>query len=237
MSQAEAQIPLVELLPAFEEETGVRFRPRAVAQAAFEEGSFQGEALRLLASRLRALGRDKRLRRIGVLGTARGEGTTTVALGLARALAREPLQRVLYLELDAKRPTADRELGIQAPAVGLNQFLDGRGDVPVLRHPEGGFWVLSAGGARAKPPEPGAARRLPALLHAADRVFDFVVGDCPPLLPDAEGLEVQDHFDGLVLVVRSRSAPLETIRRSSRMLRPGRVVGFVLNAQHDILGR
>ncbi len=237
MSQADPQIPIFELLPAFEEETGVRFQPRAVPQAALDERTPQGAGLRLLANRLRALARDKRLRRIGVVGCARGEGTTTVALGLARALALEPRQRVLYLELDLKQPTADRELGLHAPAVGVNEFLDGRSEVPVLRHPTGGFWMLSGGGARPRPLESRAADRLPRLLRAADRVFDFVVGDCPPLLPDAEGLLLQDHFDGFVFVVRSRHAPLATVRRTAHMMRAGSVVGFVLNAQQDFIQR
>ena len=175
--------------------------------------------------------------RIGVVGCARGEGTTTVALGLARALALEPRQRVLYLELDLKQPTADSELGLHAPAVGVNEFLDGRSEVPVLRHPTGGFWMLSGGGARPRPLESRAADRLPRLLRAADRVFDFVVGDCPPLLPDAEGLLLQDHFDGFVFVVRSRHAPLATVRRTAHMMRAGSVVGFVLNAQQDFIQR
>jgi Mrp family chromosome partitioning ATPase len=237
VSQADPQIPLFELPPAFEEETGLRIRPRGVARAALDERSPQGAGLRLLANRLRALSRDKRLRRIGVVGCARGEGTTTVALGLARALGLEPRQRVLYLELDLKQPTADRDLGLKAPAVGVTQFLEGYSEVPVLRHPSGGFWVLSSGGVRSMPIEARAAHRLPRLLSAADRVFDFVVGDCPPLLPDAEGLALQDHFDGFVFVVRSRSAPLDTVKRTARMLRPGHVVGFVLNGQRDLIAR
>lgn len=237
MSQADPQIPIVELLPAFEEETGVHARPRAVARAALDHKNPLGSSLRLLASRIRALGRDKRLRRIGVVASAHGEGATTIALGLARALAAEPGQRVLYLELDLKRPAVDRALGFEAPAVGVTRFLEGHSEVPVLRHPSGGFWVLSGGPPRPRPLEPSASERLPRLLGAADRVFDFVVGDCPPLLPDAECLPLQDHFDGFVFVVRSRRAPLETVRRAARMLRPGLVVGSVLNAQRDILKR
>lgn len=237
MSQADPQIPIFELLPAFEEETGVRLRPRAVVQAALDERTPQGAGLRLVANRVRALGRDKRLRRVAVVGSAPGEGATTVALGLSRALAAEPHQRVLYLELDLKRPAADRALGLQAPAVGVTQFLEGRSEVPVLRHPTGGFWVLSGGRPRPRPLEPAASERLPRLLNAAERVFDFVIGDCPPLLPDAESLLLQDLFDGFVFVVRSRYAPLETVRRATRMLRPGLVVGFVLNAQRDLIKR
>jgi Mrp family chromosome partitioning ATPase len=237
VSQADPQIPIFELLPAFEEETGVRLRPRSVLQAALDERTPQGAGLRLVASRVRALGRDKRLRRVGVVGSAPGEGATTVALGLARALAAEPRQRVLYLELDLKRPAADRALGLAAPAVGVTQFLEGKSEVPVLRHPSGGFWVLSGGRTRPRPLEPAASERLPRLLNAAERVFDFVIGDCPPLLPDSESLLLQDQFDGFVFVVRSRHAPLETVRRAARMLRPGMVVGFVLNAQRDLIKR
>ncbi len=237
MSQDDPQIPVFELLPAFEEETGVRVLPRPVAAAAFDERAAMGASLRALATRVRALGRDKRLRRVGVVGCGPGEGTTTVALGLSRALAAEPPQRVLYLELDLKRPAADRELGFQPPALGVSQFLEGQSDVPVLRHPSGGFWVLSGGSARPGSLGPLLASRLPRLLNAADRVFDFVIGDCPPLLPDADTLLLQDHFDGFVFVVRSRHAPLETVRRAARMLRQGLVLGFVLNAQRDILRR
>jgi len=233
VSQDEPQVPIVELLPAFEEETGVRFEPRTLTRATFDERTPQGGGLRALATRLRALGRDKRLRRIGVVGCGAGEGATTVALGLARALGASPGQRALYLELDLERPAADRALGLEAPAVGLAQFLEGR-EVPVLRRPAAGFWMLSSGApvARARPAR-GAPARLPALLSAADRVFDFVVGDCPPLLPDREGASLRDLFDGFVFVVRSRHAPLETVRRAARLLQPERVVGFVLNAQRD----
>ncbi len=237
MSQADPQIPIFELLPAFEEETGLPVHPRPVPQAVFDEHTPQGASLLQLATRVRALGRDKRLRRIGVVGCGAGEGTTTVALGLARALAGEPRQRILYLELDLKHPTADRELRLAAPAVGVAQFLEGRSQVPVLRHPSGGFWVLSGGSKRPLPLERLAAARLPRLLSAVDRVFDLVIADCPPLLPDPEALFLQDHLDGFVFVVRARHAPLETVRRAALMLRPGLVVGFVLNAQRDLLRR
>ncbi len=237
MSQDDPQIPIFELLPAFEEETGVRVKPRPVVAAALDERAAPGASLRVLATRVRALGRDKRLRRVGVVGCGPGEGATTIALGLARALAAEPRQRVLYLELDLKRPSADRALGLSASAVGVTQFLEGKSEVPVLRHPASGLWVLSSGATRAKPLDPLAADRLPRLLSAADRVFDFVIGDCPPLLPDAGTLALQDHFDGFVFVVRSRHAALETVARAARMLRQGLVVGFVLNAQRDILKR
>jgi protein-tyrosine kinase len=235
---ADPQVPVFEMLPAFEEEGAAPFEPRPVARTVLDEHSAQGEQCRILGTRLVALGRDKRLRRIGVVGAGAGEGTTTVALGLARALSTERQRRVLLLELDLGRPTLDEELGLAPPAAGLRQYLAGRCDIPVLRRSRpSGFWVLSAGGGAA-PSEPvRSAARLATLLRATDRVFDYVVADCPPLLEAGRGAALQDHLDGFVFVVRSRHAARETVQRAAALIPPDLIVGLVLNAQRDFLPR
>jgi len=185
-----------------------------------------------------ALGRDKRLRRIGVVGTGEGEGTTTVALGLARALSSDQKRRVLLLELDLGHPTLDEELGLDPPEAGLSQYLAGRCEIPVLHRPRpSGFWVLSAGREASSDDPIPANARLATLFRATDRVFDYVVADCPPVLEGGHGASLQDHLDGLVFVVRSRRASRETIRRATAQLQPDRIVGLVLNAQRDFLRR
>lgn len=237
MTTADTQVPVFET-PAFEEEGGAAFAPGPVARALLDERSAQGEQCRLLAARLAALGKDKRLRRIGVVGASAGEGATTVALGLARALSRDRRRRVLLLELDLGGPSLDDELGLDPPAAGVRQYLAGTSEVPVLRRARpAGFWVLSAGGgAAAREPSPPPAR-LSTLLRATDRVFDVVVADCPPLLDGGYGHALQDHLDGFVFVVRARRSPRETIQRAAARLEPGLIVGLVLNAQHDLLRR
>ncbi len=84
-------------------------------------------------------------------------------------------------------------------------------------------------------PEILSSPRLGRLLRAADRVFDYVVLDFPPLLPVADAVVVQDHVDGFVFVVRSRHSPRETIQKAAGLLKPGSIAGVVLNGQHDIL--
>jgi Mrp family chromosome partitioning ATPase len=235
---SDPQVPVFEMLPAFEEEGAPAFEPRPVARTILDERSEQGEQCRILGTRLVALGRDKRLRRIGVVGTEAGEGTTTVALGLARALSRDHRRRVLLLELDLRHPTLDDELGLEPPASGLRQYLAGRSDVPVLRRSRpSGFWVLSAGGGAASSEPTPPAARLATLLRATDRVFDFVVADCPPVLERGHGAALGDHLDGFVFVVRSRRTARETVQRAAALLQPDRIVGVVLNAQRDYLRR
>ncbi len=198
---AQRQIPVFEDLPAFEEEDEVHGLPQAVARVALDERSLPGEQFRLLSARLRAIGRDKRLRRIGVVSSALGEGKTTVSLGLARALALDRQRRVLLLELDLRRPAVDKALGLQPPEVGLRQYLEGASDVPKLRrHGASGFFVLSAGPGVMESPEILSSPRMNRLFEAADRVFDFVIVDCPPLLPVADAVVIQDLLDGFVFV-------------------------------------
>ena len=88
------------------------------------------------------------------MSAAQGDGKTTVALGLARALAVDGQHRVLLVELDLRRPAIDRALGLPAPEVGLRQYLEGQAGatVTVRRPAAGGFWVLSAGAGDADPP-------------------------------------------------------------------------------------
>jgi len=195
------------------------------------ERSPAAERCQLLGARLVALGRDKRLRRIGVIAANQGEGATTVALGLARALSRERGRRVLLLELDLRRPRLDRTLGVAPPEAGVRQYLAGQTEMPVLRRANAGFWVLSAGRAPAVTATVPPAR-LATLLQAADRVFDHVVADCPPLLEDGSCLS-DDDLDGFVLVVRSRRSSRERVQRAVARLRPGALIGTVLNGVRE----
>jgi Mrp family chromosome partitioning ATPase len=238
VTTADPQVPIFEALPAFEEDVTARFEPGPVARAVLDERSAQGEQCRLLATRLVALGRDKRLRRIGVVASSPGEGATTVALGLARALSRDRHRRVLLLELGLRHPALDGELGLDPPAVGLRQYLAGKSDVPVLRRSwPAGFWLLSAGGGPA-PHEPAPSpARLGTLFRGTDRVFDYVVADCPPLLDRGDRFASPGHLDGFVFVVRSRRAPRESVQQAAALLEPSLIVGLVLNAQYDILRR
>jgi tyrosine-protein kinase Etk/Wzc len=237
VSRIDTQIPVFEVPPAFEEETRRPPSPGPVAQAVLDLSSPQGERLRLLATRLRALGRDKRLRRIGVVGSGLGEGSSTVALGLAHALASERKGRVLLLELDLRRPALDRALGLEPPPVGVREYLDGESETPVLRRPAGSFWLLSGGGGTERSGDSLSSPRLGELLRAVERVFDCAVVDCPPLVETADAVKLQELLDGFVFVVRSRHTPRETIQRAVARLRPDRIVGLVLNAQRDLRRR
>ena len=177
------------------------------------------------------------MRTIGVVSATPGEGKTTVAIGLARALASAGRERILLVEADLRRPSLDKMLGFPPSSRGVLQHLEGGRSALVIRKlaDSGGCWVLSAGAGRFGEPEVLASPRMTTLLEAATRSFAYVVLDCPPLMTVADAVLLQDHLDGFVFVVRARHAPREAVVRATSLLKPGAILGTVLNGQRQII--
>lgn len=191
--------------------------------------SFAGEELRRLGARTQDLRRIRGTSCIALTSPLAGEGKSTVSVGLAAALAREPGRRVLLIEADHRCGSLQRTLGI-AHSPGLAEWLNGAIDyVPVRVLEPGGFFLLVAGQAALERPELLGSSRMEGLLRAARGLFDFVILDATPVLPVADAVLIQDLVDGFLVVVRSRRTPKDAIREALARLRPDRVLGIVLN--------
>jgi len=203
-------------------------------RAVLGTGHVLGEEYRVLASKVAAMS-TSRFTTIGVVSAVPGEGKTTVALGLAGALARTCSQRVLLLEADLRQPSLERYLGL--PRVdGVAEWLAGStGSVPVRTISPPGFAVITAGRESLAQPELIGSDRMGALLGACQLSFGFLVVDCPPLSLAADATALQDLLDGFLLVVRARTAPREVIEHSVGRLKEGRIQGIVFNDQPEIL--
>ncbi len=187
------------------------------------------EQFRILRERLRILGEKEKVCNLGLVSAAGGEGKTTVAVALSLILAREPGTRVLLVDADLRKPDVDRYLGLKEGAGLADWLADPKQNVPLRRLESFGTFVLTAGGLSKRPWELIASPWLDALLTAARRDFDLVVVDCPPQGPIADTARIQDYLDGLLLVVRARSAPREAILSTVEQLRQDKLLGTVLN--------
>jgi len=198
-----------------------------------DAGSLVGEELRLLAAKVQDIRRQRGMTCLAVTSPMPGEGKSTVSVGLAGALAREPGRRILLIESDLRRPSLTSTFGL-APAPGLGEWLSGGLDhVPVRLVEPGGFFLLVAGQTGIERPEVLGSPRMDALLRAARGLFDFVVLDAMPILPVADAVLMQDLVDGFLLVVRSRLTPRDAIREAVARLHPDRILGIVLNDHHE----
>jgi capsular exopolysaccharide synthesis family protein len=224
--------------PTFQEIAQARAQPSMPLVAAVLGGdTLMVEQFRLLRSRVRTIGEGRPFRCIGIGSAASGEGKSSVAIALACALAQELGRRVLLVEADLRKPSVDSYLSLPHIS-GLVEWLEGNGtSVPVRRVLPGGFFVLSAGVASLQNPEVLGSSRMVGLLEAARQSFDMVVVDCPPFLPVADAVVLQDLLDGLLVVVRARHTPRETVLKGLSMLKPDRVQGLIFNDHHEILTR
>jgi succinoglycan biosynthesis transport protein ExoP len=142
-----------------------------------------------------------------ITSAAPGEGKTTIALSLARALV-DSGRTALLIDGDLRQPRLHDHLGLQ-PSTGLSEYLLNKAGSPeitdiVVDDPASGASVIL--GARRKDLPAGnrfASEALQRLLAEARRNFDVVILDTPPIGPVIDGIYLAESADIIVFVLRS----------------------------------
>ncbi len=216
----------------FSDEGVVKPRLVPVIRSVMDRTTIVGEEFRLLQARVQTLSQERSLNSVALVSALAGEGKSTISLGLATVMATEPGRRILLVECDLRRPSLARELGVpQRP--GIREYLNGALDqVPVRLVDPGGFHFLGAGRVALERPRDLGSPRMAALLHAAQKQFDFVIIDATPILLVADVVLLQDLVDGFLFVVRSRKTPRDAARDAIARIRSDKVLGVVFN-DHD----
>jgi capsular exopolysaccharide synthesis family protein len=219
---ARRALPQVENLPA-----------RAVDTVTIRWAeSMAGEAFRSIRA-LVCHGRPEGPPRTILVTSAQpAEGKSFVAVNLAVALAGTG-HPVLLVDADLRRASCHQVFDVEPSALGLSSIL-AHGysvesaivgtDIPNLS-------FLPAG---PRPPDPAAllssdqARRVFGMLREQ---YGFVVIDSPPLLTASDAAVVSLQVEGVLLVVRANTTPLEAAQLArDRLERLGaHIVGVVLN--------
>jgi len=222
---------------AFRYEATVTPRKQVPVIACLEDSnSIVGEELRLFGANLLDTCRRLKVKCLALTSALPGEGKSTLSVGLASALGREPGRRILLIEADLRRPSLTKALALP-PAHGLSEYLNGTLDyVPVREVVPGNFFLVAAGQMMLKRPELLGSPRMDAALQAARRLFDLVILDAVPVLPVADTVLMQDLVDGFQLVVRSRQTPRDAIYDTFAKLRTDRVIGVVFNGHREYRG-
>lgn len=165
-------------------------------------------------------------RHIAVTGARGGEGASTVALGIAQALAvRGP---TLLAEGNLRRPVLAQRLGLQGP--GLAAW-DRQGPLPIQDLPgANGLSVLCAGA----PLRAAGADDVSVLAAAAEVArsrFSQVVWDTPALIDHPDLLVLGPHIDGVLVVVEMDGSRVDELRFLRDVLaRAGiPIIGSLLN--------
>lgn len=206
-------------------------RPRDLAQLDGFPNGFLGE-LGMLKNSLESTNAGGGKRSLLFASSNPGEGTTTIVSSFARLLSVQTSEKVLLVEMNARKPAISLRLGLNGQ-FGVTHFLDGREPLEAIVQPasNGAFDVVHVGESDPVKIQVNLDRTFPMLLQKALLKYDTVLVDSPPVVGSPEVPPMTAAVDGVVLVVRAGKTKREVVQRSLDMIGQfdAHVLGLVLN--------
>ena len=189
------------------------------------------EAFNRLRINLQHVDQDHAPRSLVVTSAEAGEGRTTIACGLAVAMAQAG-SKVLLLDADLRRPRIAEYLGLEAgPGLAAVLRREAELDQAVVRWKACQLDVLPSGNSPSNPGELLASPAMRDLMTELRRHYDAIVIDTPPSLPVADAAILASDADGVLLVVRCGHTDRDLVAAAVKNQRQvnAHVTGTVLN--------
>jgi succinoglycan biosynthesis transport protein ExoP len=195
------------------------------------KGGFS-EGMRSVRTGLLLTDLSHKRKKIVVTSSIPQEGKTTISCNLAMALGQ--VERVLLVDCDLRRATAQKVLGLPEKSPGLTEFLAGAASLEqcIYRFEDGKIDVLPVG---QIPPNPGeilSSVQFRQLIETLAAQYDRVVFDSAPCQAVSDTLLLVQIADAVLFVVKADATARSLVKHSVRQLRYARapVIGAVINA-------
>ena len=169
----------------------------------------RAESFRTFRTNLQFVRPDSHPQVIVITSALPGEGKTTSAINLAISLAQAGAKTIL-LEADLRRPKIPIYLEFPIKAEGLSELISGQKKLTtaslkslIRKEESSGLKVLPSGNIPPNPSELLGSAKFGELIAMLRKQFEYVIIDCPPLLPVTDAAVVAAKADGAVLVVHA----------------------------------
>src|SRR5213593_4867737 len=195
--------------------------------------SADAERYRMLRNDVETFRKNDNLQVLAVTSPLAGDGKTTTAINLAASLAQSTAARVLLADVDLRRPSVARQVGLDGSRHSLVDALVGPGltlEDMVEQLPQFNLSVLQAGEAADTTYELLKSSRLKELVDEARRHYDYIVLDTPPFVPVPDGRLITKSADGVLVVVAANRTPRGALAEAVSLIDPAKIVGFVFNS-------
>jgi capsular exopolysaccharide synthesis family protein len=195
-----------------------------------EEHASGMEEFRTLRSRLYQAREKQPLSKLLITSALPKEGKSFTTANLGQVIVRQHGRRALLIDADLRNPQLHNHLGAEI-GPGLGEYLRQEADEYsiVQRGPMENLFLIPAGRVASNPAELLSNGRLKTLLHRLEPLFDWIIIDSPPSVPVSDAAMLANFCDGVLLVVRSNSTPVDAARRARAEFTGRNIVGVVLN--------
>jgi len=237
--------PNLSAAPGEEDEALDRIRPFLICL--LSPRSTVAEAYRSLRTNVEFLSLEKGAKAICVTSASLMEGKTTTAINLATTVAQMG-KKTLLVEADLRKPFLHHAFGLPRDP-GLTEVILGNKDwreclrtvTDLMLGPLGvdkimtapnidKLYLLTSGSIPPNPAEFLNSQRMTDLIQTFRQEFDFVIFDCPPILPVTDAAILASKTDGVLIVYRVGKIARSALKRAKTLIENvrGQVVGMVL---------
>lgn len=196
------------------------------------QGGAPGAEFDMLRTRVLQQMRANNWRRLAITSPTPACGKTTVAMNLAFSLSRQPDVRTILLEMDLRRPSLARVLGLNAGhkfarvLEGTEPFED-----HALRY--GDNLILATNRSPAqRPAELLQGSKAAQALDEIEATYtpDIVIMDMPPMLVSDDTIAFMNKVDCVLLVAAAETTKVKEVDICERELsQHANILGVVLN--------
>jgi len=185
---------------------------------------------------------------VAISSTGPREGKSITSANLAVSSARMG-KKTLLIDADFRRPIIHDIFGLErvpglfevlTKTVPYDQALKNVSDLLIgnvawqetLRSPHLGYLsFMTAGHLPANPPELLNSQAMEELIRILLAEFDFLIFDCPPILPVTDTLILAPKLDGVILVYQSGRTARNALKRAKMQLdtAQAKLLGVVFN--------
>jgi len=170
---------------------------------------------------------------LGITSPTSGCGKTTLALNLAFSLAHQPDLRTVLVELDLRRPSMARQIGLKAPQSMASVLQGTRGVAESFVRYGDNLAIGTNSQSVRDSAELLMNGRTAEGIAAIKRAFlpDVIVYDLPPMLQSDDVMAFLPQIDCMLLVAGAEKSRLDEVDKCEKDLaEQTNVLGVVLNS-------